>query len=78
MSKTKRRATPCKCAEQINEKLKPRGVRLSSEFSINFNTGKATVIHPLLKVEWLDKPKRGKRLPIVTGAYCPVCGKKNK
>lgn len=77
MSKKKPKSNPCNCADQINEKLAESGVCLSSSLSVNFKTGMGTIIRPLLKVEWIDKPKRGRSLPVVTGRFCPVCGADN-
>ena len=66
----------CKCFDQVNEQLKPMGVALNKEMSMNFDTLKASVEGPFLAVHWRDKPIRGKRLPAIVCAYCPFCGKK--
>jgi hypothetical protein len=50
-------------------------VAIDTKLAINFKTGRERDIGPFLKVHWIDKPKRGKRLPLVTTRCCPWCGK---
>lgn len=66
----------CECNKSVNEELAASGISLAGSFSINFKSGSSSYISPLIEVKWKDKPRRGKRLPIITCAYCPFCGKK--
>ena len=73
---SKQKTKGCKCFDQVNEQLKPDGMCLESALQIDFKSGKATMAGPFLFVKWIDKPKRGKKLPLITCAFCPMCGKK--
>lgn len=78
MAKKKAKAAEgCKCLKQANDQLSEKGMELDTAMAMNLETGHARVVGPLLVVRWRDKPKRGKRLPTFTCAYCPMCGKKN-
>lgn len=62
----------CKCIQQVNSKLAERGVTLDLAFGVTSNKQ-----HMKLAVAWVGgKKPRGKSLPIVVGAYCPICGRK--
>jgi hypothetical protein len=63
------------CLILANKAIEHLGVRLDTELAVNFKTGRERDIGPFLKVHWTDKPKRGKRLPLVTTRCCPWCGK---
>ncbi len=78
--KSTKKPTPCKCVEQANEQLAEHGVRLASRIKITFSesVGELTSHSPIIATEWIDKPKRGKRLPPVLCAYCPFCGQKKE
>jgi hypothetical protein len=76
MAKRKAQPTECDCAKQVDDELNKRGIALDKALSMDFTTGKASVAMPFIAVHWKDKPKRGKRLPTVTCAFCPFCGKK--
>lgn len=73
--KAAKKAKGCKCLEQSQEQLEAEGVRLQTCMSIDFSAGTAREVGPLLAVEWITKRRNGKKLPIVTCAYCPMCGK---
>ena len=71
----KKPSEACKCRDAVDAELKNIGVKLESALQVNFSTGKGSMAGPFLLVKWIDKPKRGKRLPLITCAYCPMCGK---
>lgn len=66
----------CKCLASANEQLAEQGMKLETALQINFKTGESSVAGPFMLVRWKDKPKRGKRLPLMVCNYCPMCGKK--
>lgn len=66
----------CTCVTQVNAQLHDKGVRLSGQIAIDFVNRNSGVEWPLLRVEWSDKPVKGKKLPVLTCTFCPFCGKK--
>ena len=70
------RSKRCKCLAECQKELAKMGVRFETGLSVNFKTGKGTIVGPFLKVEWVDKPKRRTKLPTVMCTYCPTCGRK--
>lgn len=72
-----KKAKPCNCLELTQKALAEKypNVRLRTELSINFTSGKARVVGPVLEVEKIDTAKR-ERLPTILCTYCPFCGKK--
>lgn len=75
-----KKRTTCDCAKQVDEKLKDDGLRLDRSLQINFATKTSGLSTPLLQMAWIGgkKPKGSKlrRMPVMTCAYCPFCGKK--
>lgn len=75
--KNKSKPKACDCFQKVNKELESQGIALDSALQMNFEAGTGTVAGPFLAVHWRDSPKRnGKRLPTLTCAYCPFCGKK--
>ncbi len=74
--KRTRKNADCKCNATVNEQLIEHGVELDMGFQLNFSTGKANDSGPFITVRWIDKPKRGKSLPIMHCTFCPFCGRK--
>ncbi len=66
----------CGCAEAVDKHLAQLGIQLESCLQMNFKTGKARLAKPFISVKWKDKPKKNKRLPLITCPFCPWCGKK--
>lgn len=64
----------CNCLEQVQEKLKPYGMKLKTALTMNFTTGKSGIAGPFLAAEKLDGFKG--KLRTMTCAHCPFCGKK--
>ena len=78
--KSAKKPKPCQCVEQVNEQLAEHGVRLESRIKITFGDefGELSNHSPIIATEWIDKPKRGKRLPPIFCAYCPFCGQEKE
>lgn len=72
----KKAAKSCGCLKNVNKQLAERGAVIVQEQLINFKTGKMRMSNPTIRVQWLDKPKRGKSLPVLICSFCPVCGTK--
>lgn len=64
----------CDCLEKVQEALKPKNCKLQTVLTMNFTTGRGSIVGPLLAVEKLDKSRD--RLPTVFPTYCPFCGVK--
>ena len=69
-------AKVCSCNKKINKKLAEDGVELDGRFAIDFGTGGASYLSPVIAVVWSGKKPSGRQLPAVFSAYCPFCGKK--
>ena len=74
----KRKSRGCKCLSAAQDGLAEHGCQFSTGLAVNFTAGRGEIVGPILQVEWIDKPQRGKRLPSVLCAYCPFCGKKKQ
>jgi len=76
MAKKKAKPSKCSCLDQLQKELAKIGVAADTALQMNFKTGRGSVAGPFIAVHWIEKPKRGKRLPTLVCAHCPCCGKK--
>lgn len=65
----------CDCIRLTNEALEREGhnAELDTEMEFNFQTKTARLV---MKLPLRKREPRGKKLPLVLAAYCPICGKK--
>jgi hypothetical protein len=68
----------CKCVNEINKRLAEDGLKLESALEFDFAKKIAVMGGPFVSVVWSDKPRRGKRKPLIYCAYCPFCGAKSQ
>ena len=62
----------CKCIAEVNEKLKPHGVRIwDSHLAFTSDLD----VRLVLKTEQVSGTKK-KRTPLLFPEFCPFCGKK--
>ena len=64
----------CECIKQVDEQLKPHGIKVKRHMTMNFKTGEASMSQPSIEVEKTNR-KRGKTPPVFV-SYCPFCGVK--
>ena len=60
----------CKCADDIDARLKEHGGRLTRAIALRGNT---MIARLLVSTEKTD-PKKRKALPVVAASFCPFCG----
>jgi hypothetical protein len=71
----KKEVKACKCAEMVNDNLRPMNAALKRGVCFNFSTKQASVSPPEIALRRIDGKNR-KPLPPIVATYCPFCGKK--
>lgn len=75
-TRVKKTKDGCGCLDAAQKEAEPHGFAFDTAIQMDFDAGRGRVAGPFLAVHRIDGAKR-KRLPTVTCAYCPFCGKRN-
>jgi hypothetical protein len=74
--KRKPRRSGCSCLVSIQKSIKEQGYQVAQELIMNFDTGKASMSQPSIRLEKTSGNKSRKPIPTFFCVYCPFCGKR--
>lgn len=75
--KPAKKAKGCDCLKQADAQLRElHGATFKTCLTMDFNTMQAGIAGPFLAIEWVTVTRGARKLPTVTCAFCPFCGKK--